>query len=256
MGDVEYVTAFQRIVMPIAYEFNPELVIVSAGFDAAIGDPIGHYNVSPEAYAYFTHWLSCLANGRIMLCLEGGYNVNSISHAMALCTKALLGDPLPLLLTHNKKPNASCIETLQLVQSIQADYWKSIKFNKKLPDFSGEKPIRIDEVTEAFGKLQCNDTSATDSDKGSASGSSGGSGNGSSSSTNATTTPDDHQVPGPSSNKSNDEKKPTLADFLRDNDEGYAVYPLKDCPHLKLLNPDDIPKCELNMFENHLITQA
>jgi histone deacetylase 6 len=41
MGDMEYAAAFQSIVMPIAYEFDPELVLVSAGFDAAIGDPLG-----------------------------------------------------------------------------------------------------------------------------------------------------------------------------------------------------------------------
>lgn len=41
MGVAEYVAAFHRIVLPIAYEYNPELVIVSAGFDAAVGDPLG-----------------------------------------------------------------------------------------------------------------------------------------------------------------------------------------------------------------------
>lgn len=91
MGDSEYMAAFQRIIMPIAYEYDPELVIVSAGFDAAIGDPLGHYALTPEIYGHFTHWLSSLANGKIILCLEGGYNVNSISHSMVMCTKALLG---------------------------------------------------------------------------------------------------------------------------------------------------------------------
>lgn len=41
MGDAEYVAAFQQVVMPIAYQFNPELILVSAGFDACIGDPLG-----------------------------------------------------------------------------------------------------------------------------------------------------------------------------------------------------------------------
>jgi histone deacetylase 6 len=39
-GDAEYVAAFLKIVMPIAYEFSPDLVLVSAGFDAAVGDPL------------------------------------------------------------------------------------------------------------------------------------------------------------------------------------------------------------------------
>lgn len=41
MGDSEYIAAFQQIVMPIAYQYNPDLILVSAGFDACVGDPIG-----------------------------------------------------------------------------------------------------------------------------------------------------------------------------------------------------------------------
>lgn len=95
MGDLEYALAFQQLIMPIAYEFNPQLVLVSAGFDAAIGDPLGGCKVTPEGYGMLTHWLSALAGGKIVVCLEGGYNVNSISYAMTMCTKTLLGDPVP-----------------------------------------------------------------------------------------------------------------------------------------------------------------
>jgi len=41
MGDAEYITVMLNIVLPVAYEFGPELVLVSAGFDAAVGDPLG-----------------------------------------------------------------------------------------------------------------------------------------------------------------------------------------------------------------------
>lgn len=41
MGNAEYVAAFQHIVLPIAYQYAPELVLISAGFDAAVGDPLG-----------------------------------------------------------------------------------------------------------------------------------------------------------------------------------------------------------------------
>lgn len=64
MTDLEYIMAIQQIVLPIAYEFNPELVLVSAGFDAAVGDPLGGCKVSPEGFGLFTHWLSGLANGK------------------------------------------------------------------------------------------------------------------------------------------------------------------------------------------------
>lgn len=41
MGDAEYLAAFKQIILPIAYQFNPQLVLVAAGFDAAQGDPLG-----------------------------------------------------------------------------------------------------------------------------------------------------------------------------------------------------------------------
>jgi histone deacetylase 6 len=49
MGDGEYTRAFNQIVMPIAREFDPDLVIVAAGFDAAEGDEIGGCSVSLHA---------------------------------------------------------------------------------------------------------------------------------------------------------------------------------------------------------------
>lgn len=137
MADMEYILAFQAIIMPIAYEFDPELVLVSAGFDAAVGDQLGGCKVTPEAYGFFTQWLSALANGRIILCLEGGYNVNSISHSMALCAKSLLGDPHPMLQIVPRWTgiNSSALETLRNVMNTQCDYWKCLRFNKKLPDY-------------------------------------------------------------------------------------------------------------------------
>lgn len=54
----------------LSLQFNPGLVLVSAGFDAARGDPLGGYNVTPEGYAHLTHLLLSLAGGRVLLILE------------------------------------------------------------------------------------------------------------------------------------------------------------------------------------------
>lgn len=137
MTDLEYIMAMQQIVLPIAYEFNPELVLVSAGFDAAVGDPLGGCKVSAEGFGLFTHWLSGLANGRIVLCLEGGYNVNSVAYSMTMCAKALLGDPLPTpsINTHKTVAFESCSKTLRNVITIHSKYWKALQFGKRLPDF-------------------------------------------------------------------------------------------------------------------------
>ena len=90
-GDAEYVAAFERLIMPLAREFGPGLVIVSAGFDAAAGDPLGGMLVSPAGYAHMTHLLRGVAGGRVVVALEGGYNLRSIATSAAAVMAVLLG---------------------------------------------------------------------------------------------------------------------------------------------------------------------
>ena len=74
MGDAEYLAAFRSIVMPVAREFDPSIVLVACGFDGAAGHPFnfGGYELSPACFAHMTSQLMSLANGRLVLCLEGG----------------------------------------------------------------------------------------------------------------------------------------------------------------------------------------
>ncbi|XP_045851608.1 histone deacetylase 6 isoform X3 [Meles meles] len=129
VGDADYLAAWHRLVLPVAYEFNPELVLVSAGFDAARGDPLGGCQVSPEGYAHLTHLLMGLANGRIILILEGGYNLTSISESMAACTRSLLGDPPPLL-TLSRPPLSGALASITETTHIHRRYWRSLRVMK------------------------------------------------------------------------------------------------------------------------------
>ena len=54
-------------------QYNPQLVLISAGFDAAQGDPLGGQALTPSGYAALTHGLLELAGGKVVLVLEGGY---------------------------------------------------------------------------------------------------------------------------------------------------------------------------------------
>ncbi len=92
-GDAEYLAAFDRILAPAAEGFAPDLVLVSAGFDAAEGDPLGAMRLSSRGYAQMTGRLGRLAQGRVVLALEGGYDLDAIAGAAAACTRILLGDP-------------------------------------------------------------------------------------------------------------------------------------------------------------------
>ncbi|XP_034731963.1 histone deacetylase 7 isoform X3 [Etheostoma cragini] len=130
MGDAEYIAAFRSVVMPIAQEFSPDVVLVSAGFDAAEGNPapLGGYKVSARCFSFLTSQLMSLAGGRLVLSLEGGHDLTAICDASEACVSALLDiqDPLPeeVLL---QKPNANAIRSLQTVIQIQSQYWQSVK---------------------------------------------------------------------------------------------------------------------------------
>lgn len=67
LGDAEYLAAFRTIVMPIARDFAPDIVLVSAGFDAAAGHaaPLGGYVVSPACFGHLTRELMQLADGKV-----------------------------------------------------------------------------------------------------------------------------------------------------------------------------------------------
>ncbi|KAI7824848.1 hypothetical protein BC939DRAFT_483929 [Gamsiella multidivaricata] len=124
MGDSEYIYAFDKVIMPILYEFAPDFVLVSAGFDAAKGDHIGQMLVTPAAYGHMTHMLKSLAGGKIILALEGGYNLDSIAVSGLACAKALLNDPIEPL--GSIVPNALCVQTIHEVIEVQSRYWKSL----------------------------------------------------------------------------------------------------------------------------------
>lgn len=94
MGDAEYLAAFRTVVMPIASEFAPDVVLVSSGFDAVEGHPtpLGGYNLSARCFGYLTKQLMGLAGGRIVLALEGGHDLTAICDASEACVSALLGN--------------------------------------------------------------------------------------------------------------------------------------------------------------------
>ncbi|XP_053311882.1 histone deacetylase 7 [Spea bombifrons] len=131
MGDAEYLAAFRTVVMPIAHEFSPDVVLVSAGFDAAEGHPapLGGYKVTAKCFGHMTRQLMSLAGGRVVLALEGGHDLTSICDASEACVSALLGnelDPIPEE-TLRQRPNPNAIRSLETCIQVQSKYWTSVK---------------------------------------------------------------------------------------------------------------------------------
>ncbi|KFY90404.1 hypothetical protein V498_05998 [Pseudogymnoascus sp. VKM F-4517 (FW-2822)] len=149
MGDGEYLGAFQRIVMPIAQEFDPDLVIVSAGFDAADGDELGRCFVSPACYAHMTHMLMSLADGKVAVCLEGGYNLKAISRSALAVAKTLMGEPPGRI----KMPpiNKEALKVLHQVKEAQAPFWECMRPGKiNLKEEEDTDGVRLNDVIRAY----------------------------------------------------------------------------------------------------------
>jgi len=123
MGDADHLSAFDRLLLPIARSFSPDLVLVSAGFDAAAGDLLGGMRVSPGGYAALTERLLSLADGRLVLALEGGYNLDAIARSAAACLRVLLGEESPHDFGSISPAGARKIEeTIE----VQREFWKGL----------------------------------------------------------------------------------------------------------------------------------
>jgi acetoin utilization deacetylase AcuC-like enzyme len=94
--DAFYVRVFREIICPVARRFRPEVILVSAGFDSYIGDPLGEMKVTPEGFACMTRVLLNLADeccgGRLVLVLEGGYNIPGQTKSVRAVLQELLGE--------------------------------------------------------------------------------------------------------------------------------------------------------------------
>ncbi|XP_064856857.1 histone deacetylase 4 isoform X1 [Oncorhynchus nerka] len=131
MGDAEYLAAFRTVVMPIANEFSPDVVLVSSGFDAVDGhaSPLGGYKLTAKCFGYLTRQLMGLAGGRLVLALEGGHDLTAICDASEACVSALLGielDPIPEEVMQ-QRPNPNAVHSMEKVLEEHGKYWRSLQ---------------------------------------------------------------------------------------------------------------------------------
>ena len=85
--------AFRERFLPLMERFRPEFVIISAGFDARVDDPLGGLRLTDKGFAELTGILTKLADqhasGRVLSVLEGGYNLTGLASAVAAHVRAL-----------------------------------------------------------------------------------------------------------------------------------------------------------------------
>jgi len=95
-SDEEYLRAFNEVLVPVARRFQPQLILVSAGFDAHWADHLAMMRVSVKAFAQMVMILKNLAaelcQGRLIFTLEGGYNLRVVSSSIKAIFDVLLGN--------------------------------------------------------------------------------------------------------------------------------------------------------------------
>ncbi len=93
-GRKEIFAAFQDQLFPVAGKFKPSMVLISAGFDSRIDDPLGHFTLEDEDFAELTRLVKARANdwcgGKVVSLLEGGYALGGLASAASAHVAALL----------------------------------------------------------------------------------------------------------------------------------------------------------------------
>ena len=130
-GDGDFVEILRWILQPVAREFAPDLVLISAGFDTFAGDPLGGMQVTPTGYAAQTRILLDIAaeccGGKAVFTLEGGYHLeglrDSVQAVLLEMSGATRSNPEELA----RQADANRLRTLvERVNQIHGQFWKSL----------------------------------------------------------------------------------------------------------------------------------
>ncbi len=123
-GDDEYLKVFEQVIVPAARNFQPQLVLVSAGYDTHWADPLALMELSVSGLAQIAGVIKGLADelcsGRLVLTLEGGYNLEALAASVKATFDVLLGksatrDPLGPSPRHFKAANIE-----RLIEAVKA----------------------------------------------------------------------------------------------------------------------------------------
>lgn len=130
-GDAEYYAIFEKILKPIALEYKPQIIFVSAGFDAYEHDPLGHMRITVPGYTLLASSLGAIADevcgGKIVYLLEGGYNISGLVESIQGILRFLMGKTDPDSIKIEERETVQMREYLNELSRLFGNYWKSLK---------------------------------------------------------------------------------------------------------------------------------
>jgi acetoin utilization deacetylase AcuC-like enzyme len=123
-ADGDYAMAFEQVLLPIAEAYQPDLVLVSAGFDAHRDDPLGGMEVSEEGFAVLCGIVHGIAQrhcgGQLVLLLEGGYDLAGLAKSVHACIDVLNGSTPP---PRARSANARAEHDVRAALERQQRFW-------------------------------------------------------------------------------------------------------------------------------------
>jgi acetoin utilization deacetylase AcuC-like enzyme len=132
-GDDDYAAVFHDVLMPIALQYRPQLILVSAGFDIHRGDPLGDMEVTREGFARLTAILleisAACSPGRLVFALEGGYDLSALAEGVSSVLETLIRGGQSTDAPAIGRPAAPSRDTrnvMDMVISTLRPFWKSL----------------------------------------------------------------------------------------------------------------------------------
>lgn len=101
MGDAVYMLVWERLLAPALHTFQPDLILVSAGYDAHITDPLGGMRVTTAGFAWLAQATMRYAEALgapVVALLEGGYNPPALAESVEMTMRAMRGEALDAIL--------------------------------------------------------------------------------------------------------------------------------------------------------------
>lgn len=127
VGDEGYRTVFEEVLIPLGDAWRPELVVVSAGFDAHHTDPLGRMQLTEAGFGRLVSLLQEAAGrwcgGRVVLVLEGGYDPRGLPRCVEATLRVLAGLGGPAPAGHPEVPYAVVRERVRQVRRVLSTYW-------------------------------------------------------------------------------------------------------------------------------------